>query len=278
MTWRLKQTAFRMPTHPAGAISDPIYLGLGNDAGYYLYYFKSKYNIATTFGYSYVVDGATASPLVPYTQAGFYSGYMGFSSASWKLYNTAGFGWVVLSSSYPLGREPVEYTVSGTYYGDNFYTVPSAISTLGETGTLTLTPRGALHGGATKTLAVLFDRWDSSTKLAAYTARGSATGTKYFGLPQWTDGSTTYTRSLAQVSGHFTYGDIYYDSSNSKWVIGTYGSSEGWWDSDDEPSKTSSVTFTAHSPASGDLTITLSTYVLGDNKYDIYTGDAPRFL
>ena len=116
-------------------------------------------------------------------------------------------------------------------------------------------------------------RWECSSQFGVYEHVGDASGEYTIGLPNWQGtsldiaGHVDYTRSLVQVSGRYTYGDLRYVAYHG-WIIGTYGSESGWWEGA-EPALKGSRTFTFTVPEGSELTgndisVTWDGYVAGE--------------
>ena len=222
---------------------------------------------------SIVIDGNTLSPV--FRDCGTYLYFQSSSAAMWFV---DGFGWVYMSGGAP-GYVPSEFTdENGNPAGDSFYVV-SVPSSFSESATGTVTPRGKLLGGSTKTATLSWKRWDGptgATPFGTYVAAGSSSGTRVVGCPQWKDGNgKTYIRSLAKISDAWQYGEIRYEAG--KWVIGAIGNSQGWYEGS-EPSLTLSVTFRFCVPEGStvtgeDLVIAFDTYVEGSNTAEVHLGE-----
>ena len=289
MTWKAYNTAVRIPPLRDNTIDQAktVYLGDDDDLFYKLYYSSAvgKWVISNHYGMIFLQN---TNELIPtYININGYCSYR--NPYAVILWYDVTYGWVISSTP---GISPVEYWMpsdpinnpsgAGEYTGTAFYTgTPPALG-----GSATFQARGSLRGttkdaysGTAITLTTKYERWESATLYGEYTAAGGASGTKYCGLPQWKDGSSnTYIRSVSKTSNKYTYGDISYNTTYSKWLIGTYGSTSGWYEGS-EPSKTGSVTFTFTVPEGSELTganktITFDKYVKGENTETIYLTEA----
>jgi hypothetical protein len=275
MSWLERLTPMRLPTHPGGAFATPLFT---NDAGtLHCYSFAGKRVVSSQFGYSLTVGGSTAAP-----NCISYGGYMGFAGSSYNVWYDATYGWV--ASSLAIGSALVEYwaytnpadtSQGGSYLGDAFYS--GSFPALG--GSASWTARGSLagttHGSYTGTAITVATSWSywqlDSGSYGQFAPQGTATGYKYFGLPQWQDSSSTlYTRSLSQTNSRYSYGAISYNSTAGKYILGTYGSVSGWNESSSAPTAGASWTLSFAvkdgSTATGsDIVLSWVGYVLGSN-------------
>ncbi|OGV53547.1 MAG: hypothetical protein A2017_20835 [Lentisphaerae bacterium GWF2_44_16] len=297
MTWKAYNTAVRIPTLRDNVIDQTktIYIGIddSDDEGYKLFYHSglSKWVIAAHWGMSFIISGYYSGTCPPdYVNYNGYSSYTKYSSLWYDLT----YGWVVTLGN--LGAKPIEYwrpndpindpSGAGTYQGTVFYTgTPPALG-----GSAAFQARGNIRGsvknaysGTAITLTTQYQRWESATLYGEYTAAGGASGIKYCGLPQWTDGDgNTYIRSVTKTDGKYTYGTISYNTTYSKWLIGAYGSASGWYEGS-EPSKTGSVTFTFKVPEGSEITgtnktVTFDKYVKGENTQTVFLTEASRWI
>jgi hypothetical protein len=82
-------------------------------------------------------------------------------------------------------------------------------------------------------------------------------------------------------SGNYTYGDIYFDPNVGKWLIGTYGSDDGWYEGGAEPSRLGVIHMAPMTP-SGPAGVALSVAAIGAGTYLTQTGhfifDVGRWL
>lgn len=293
MTWKTYTTAVRIPTLRDNVIDQAktVYIGAGDDFDYKLYYSSalSKWVISEHYGMVFLQGSSEYVPT--YININGYCSYY-YESTGNTLWYDLTYGWMISSNP---GISPVEYWMpadpinnpsgAGAYTGTAFYTgTPPALgssATFEARGNLRGTTKDAYSGTAI-TLTTKYERWESSTLYGEYIAAGGASGTKYCGLPQWKDANgNTYVRSLAKTSGKYSYGSISYDSSHSKWLIGTYEGETGWWEGS-EPSKTGSVTFIFTAPQDAevigeDIEITFDQYVKGDNITTIYIGEVEKW-
>lgn len=108
------------------------------------------------------------------------------------------------------------------------------------------------------------------------------------GCPQWVDqDDTTYTRSIEKdANGNYTYGDIHYNVSTGKWIIGVYNSTSGWYESNDKPEldTTTTVTFSREKTGDGsypgnyDLDISFDKYLLCTEENNLWIAEAALWL
>lgn len=295
MTWKAYNTAVRIPTMLDNVIDQTksIYIGIADsdDEGYKLFYHSrlSKWVIGTYWGM--IILRGSGQYIPTYKSFNGYSSYVLDSNVLW--YDLI-YGWVITTTT--PGVSPIEYWKpvdpvndpdgAGSYQGTAFYTgTPPALG-----GSATFQARGSLRGttkdaysGTPITITTQYQRWESATLYGEYTAAGGASGTKYCGLPQWTDGDdNTYIRSISKTDGKYSYGNIKYDITSLKWLIGTYGSASGWYEGS-EPSKTGSVTFTFTVPEGSELTgtnktISFDEYVKGENTQTVLITEVSRWV
>ena len=276
-------------THPVGSFGADYWMGSGADAGTFLYQFNSVWTIAAQFGnwYNDTTDGATLLPV--YASI---NGYIYFTNGNYYLFYDATYGWVLKQDLLPC-LEYWTYTSGtsgpGTYNGDAFWTL-SSLPTNGSP--ISAVARGAQRGttngpytGTPKTIAYAFDCWTAdSTQFGKYNPQGSASGNKYFGVSKWSNGSTLYVRSVSKDStSHFTYGAIKWNSTASKYILGTYNSATGWNESASAPVAGSSWTLTFNQPSGGTVTgssVTLSWvgYIQGSETVAGYIQNAGVYL
>lgn len=121
------------------------------------------------------------------------------------------------------------------------------------------------RGTATTDITTNLDAWvrwtrDDTSRYGEYIKVGDAADKKYIGSPRWISDATPavyYVRDVMRkgertgstaATTTYIYGAIHYVKTATKWVIGTVGDEAGWWESDNEPSKTSSVTYSFAKP------------------------------
>lgn len=141
------------------------------------------------------------------------------------------------------------------------------------------TKKGAAPSNQTSTITS-WGRWESLTMFGKYEPVSPASGELTVGLIYYEDaGGAQYIRSLEKVGGKFTYGAVHYDADNSVWVIGSVGSSGGWWQSASIGDE-SDYTFSFTQPEGGtletpDKSLTFEGYTGGDNEMPMtYLGEA----
>lgn len=272
---------FRIPKIPNFDLPDGVWVGSGTDAGYLAFklpysYWGDNIMVRNDLCFSLKVNGSTLSPV--YTPV---NGYMHWSGGG-HLYYTQTYGWVYMTGMFP-GYEPLEENVKydrdkGVYTGegDAFYTCWGLPSYEGDE--VELRGRGSLYGKEPKTLTASWNRWICETgEFGRYEPQGSATGTRYLGLPRFRGSNNEYfVRSLEKTNGRFTYGRIRYQGG--KWVIGSIGADSGWHEGDEPDRDGGSVSFrfckNEGSEAKGsDITVTLQDFVKGDETGKAYFGE-----
>ncbi len=288
MAWSLIPTKLRMPTYPGAVIAGPVYLS--SDKSLRSYLWSGRRVISNKYGYSIVVGGSASHNNLTYYRGGF----CGFSGGTYNVWYDMQYGWV--ASTLPIGSpiyeyweytDPTDTSKGGAYKGSAFYTLGSAYggnfpsldatSTAYGRGSL----RGTTEGAASSTtleVSTTWQRWLSpslSQPYGKYTAAGTASGDKYFGLPSWRLDKTVYVRSSIKSDDHWSYGEIAWDSTAEKFVLGNYGSAEGWHEAASDPSSGSSWELSFAKPEDSDatgssLTLAWADYVLGDDDVDIY--------
>lgn len=299
--WMFSPQKILFPTIPYFTMqSRSLLVGTGNDLGFIAYNTSEQgWVISKKIGYNITLsNGEVLEPVFQDV-----NGYCYWTNSKYLLYYTSKYGWVLLQRFRAInlqierdrfpGYVPVEYSYvndsSGrtVWRGDTFYTggIPS------ETSTTTFTPRGTLKdtsSGTTTdplTAEMVFEYWKkntSSTSMSGpvygvYINNKNASNRKIIGSPQWKDGNgESYVKSLyPQEDGKYTYGTIHYE--NEKWLIGTVGDANGWWEGQ-EPSIDNSITFhfrkNDDSEATGtDKTITFEEYAAVTEKKEIYLGE-----
>ena len=293
MSFDFRLTALRVPYHPGGVITAPVYIGKIADAGLFAYNWNGNRVISGQLGYSLLIGGQGLSPNFVS-----YHGYCYFQSSNYTIWHgpvsdngSTSVQWILSEASISIGQVPIEYwqynsgpSGPGNYRGSQFYT--GSIPSLG--GSVVWQGRGVLRGstlggyGSNQyTVSTQWAYWKpESGQLGKFDPFGTATGNKYFGLPQWKDqNNTVYLRSVYQTSGHYAYGAATYNATHSLWIIGTYGNPTGWLQSSTEPSLSASVDFTPAYPVGYTppdppdlvtLTLTFDSYVVATNKDSIF--------
>lgn len=276
-----------------------IYVGTDQDAGYYVWkpfpgstnytwiwtnqlFPKLKLqNIAENLeprlslvnGYIYWVD----------TGNNFYCYYLNSSSC-----------FILIQNKYP-GYQPKYWEYEDEdetrLAGDVWYEFD--LPNINETSTAT--KKGAVDSETTHTVTFEWDYWSRSDsynkKYGIYTATHGVSGTKKFGCPRWQYQGEYWQKSLTKDNnGYYKYiaqgtnslGDITYNTSVSKWILGTYNNPTGWHESTDELSEDNSVTFSFNKPQNSSATGTDFNIALSDYKgYEFekrLVGDVVKWL
>ena len=261
--------------------SNYLMVGQNADNNLFAYQVSGKgWIISNTVGYNYKMNGNRI--LKPIFQD--VNGYCYWTDNYYYLYYELKFGWILINGKFP-GYTPMEYQYRNdkgeTFWGgDNFYTgsLPS------ESGSTSFSLRGALRNNSSNkpiTLEMDFNYWqkepNTSSPYGVYYPHGNVTGEKMIGLPEWIDDKKRYTRSLKREdNGHYRYGDIHYDKG--KWLIGSVGDTNGWWEGD-EPKVNQSTVFRFMKNEDSEVigsnkTIFFDKYVAGEEKRYIYIGEA----
>ena len=150
-------------------------------------------------------------------------------------------------------------SVSGRYYGrgsngGSDYHNPGQGTAVDVTRTLY-----GMERVATTALAAPSGEYKEFSYSEVVNGDGTVTGTKVYGTATETLGSLTFTdqffneyiRSpVLDANGKHTYGTIHYDNTASKWIIGTIGAADGWWEGS-EPSVSTARLFTFKPGSSG---------------------------
>lgn len=271
------------------ALRTPFFVGRDDDDGFFCYLPNeangdfNKYTISQQISYT-LKDGPYAMARQPDT----INDKPWFASFSYQLYYTPTYKWVYISTSFFPGYVPQEYLDSDSVYqGDAFYSALSIPDT-SDTASKTLSGRGThlnTYPAPTITLSFWWPRYaktsDPSNPGGKYTevaGSGATAGTKYLGLPQWYDNlANTYTRSIEKDANfRYQYGEIHYNITAAKWIIGVYGSDTGWWEGNEPSEASSTFTFTVpeESTVTGDnLTLTYNGYGIGALKTGVYIAE-----
>jgi len=287
MSWLALQTKWRAPVHPGGAITEPLYIN--DDYIRYLFAGVPTISLKTKIGYSLTVNGEICLP--DYIS---YAGYMGFNGSTYHIWRDVTYGWV--ASTLPIGSPLHEYwdrtdmddITVGAYNGTAFYSV-GIVPVLGNTATAH--GRGILRGTVyagissnTLTIGTNWEYWQSSDVLyGKYSPKGTASEDRYFGSPQWKNGTTKYCRTPTVVSGKFDYGDIVWNDDASKYVLGSYNSESGWHEASSAPTVESSWTLNFEKPegseADGEnITLEWDDWVLGTYTKNISVMRANKWV
>ena len=80
MAFEYRLTALRIPSHPGGAITEPMYIGTLADAGLLVYNWNGSRRISSQLGFSLVVSSRT---LVPNFVS--YGGYCYFQASNYSV-------------------------------------------------------------------------------------------------------------------------------------------------------------------------------------------------
>lgn len=272
-------------------IPQKIWQGIGVDDG--LYAFKDngwigKYVISSSFHPSIKYSGDVLIPKYSninghfYWQGNLYSVFYSYNYSTW-----------ILSCDKEVGVEPYAdyYQEEGKdeliYCGNRFYKVefPSELDKEGK-----LTPRDSYgwDNSTSESFSLEWSNcWVATSQYDTYTPLNSkSTGKKYFGIPTWKDvNGNVYTKSLEKDENGYhyydsIYGKISYNTKAKAWIIGTYGDLNGWWQSNSEPSKTSSCVFYFQSltrSTAEPITLTYNGVSAGNLKKIIYLGEVSRW-
>ncbi len=222
-----------------------------------------------------------------------YNGYTGFAGA-WNIWRDPTYGWV--ASQLAIGTPVIEYwqytdpdheELGGKYMGDAFYT--GSFAAIGSSsswvarGSLRGTTQGA-YSGDPLAITTKFYRYttDESGGYGKFTGTGGESGEIYLGVPQWTYDGNDYPRSANTISGKYTYGEISWNTVASKYVLGVYGSEDGWHQSSTYPTIGQSWTLLFAKPEGSEATgsniiLTWDKWVLGESTTDIYVCRAAKW-
>ena len=205
------------------------------------------------FDYKFTQDGVEKILYLqkyPYNQNSQWSGL-------YDLFYTNTYGWVLEKYQ---NIEPIEYSHTDedgvtTWYENEWWSMESKRDSLPRNPdeSAIFIPRGSLKNDppSSITLTLHFEVNNLWVKngggrdhLGVYYNYADTTNIKVVGIPQFRDGTyKKYLRSFSKGSNDkYTYGDIYFDDTSQKWVIGTVGDENGWWEGE-EPSFSESVTF-----------------------------------
>lgn len=291
MSWRESLTALRTPKIPQLDLGLEIWIGEDADAGYYLFQANKQWIITNVLAPWYIIDGQEFLPVLKPV-----NGYIYWTNGTLALWYDG--AWIISATPGYGTRESWQWNddddhdKGGQYIGNAWYsgTLPAigAESSFAARGCLRGTGKDAF-GGIALTASGKFGYWQHSGSGGAapagiYQYHGEDNeANRIIGLPQWKDGNgTLYVRSLDKINDKYTYGDIAYDTTVKKWILGTYGDKKGWWDGD-EPKTTGSVTFHFRKLEGSDvtgenLTISFDQYVIGDNVETRLMIEAPVWL
>lgn len=235
-----------------------IYYGVGIDKNLFCFtslLFNGQWVIYRTIGHDYLItrDGYTGILTLmsdPYNYESWWYGlYCLIKSNS---------GWVLANST---GYEPYEFsrTEGGVtvWYGNSWYSLDSETD-LSTTinGIKTFIPRGNLKNSNPSPIKLQIYHYPDQlwikygggkSHLGVYYRQdnpGNISFAKVVGVPLFKDDSgKEYLRSFKKNNdGKYIYGDIHFDENNQKWIIGTIGDEEGWWEGE-EPQFFESITF-----------------------------------
>lgn len=285
-----------------------LWRGAGADAGYYLYNHSAfGWVISASFGPVFSISGAKATHQI--TSINSYTYHTVWSYDLWaqlggetfigiefyavtQTNGRSGRAGIPLSEEW-IWNDPEDHSKGGRYNGATFWS-SSSLPAIGQS--IDFVQRGFLRGavqnafnGTPLTVACTFNRWIrksggrntySSEPYGEYEYIGEGTQpNKIVGLPCWRSQSgKEYIRSLSTVNDKYSYGDVSYNSTVGKWVIGMPNKAEGWWEGT-EPSKTAAVTFVFKKPEGSkitgtDITLTFFYYLPGNNTETISLAEA----
>jgi hypothetical protein len=294
MCYIMSQSRYRgLVEHTVSTVPVPLLAGRLADAGLYAFVPRngSTYTLSETLGYSLVVVGETLIQ-----QPGTVNGRPWFQGSTLIIYYTYEYYWVLMGkTAYFPGYIPVEYYEVDTemWIGDAFYAY-NFIPTLSTQTTRTFAGRGTHKNSdpvPEQDISFSWPRWEKQEDITSpagiYEAvpDSGATGTKTIGEGTWIDENTDilYRRSEEKDStGNFTYGSLHYDSEAETWVIGAYGSADGWWEGTSEPSVDAVKTYHFRWPEWPDegsvsgvaISLTFTEYNYAPTKETIYLTEA----
>lgn len=247
-------------------ISD-CWRGTGGDDGYCLFKRRNQWTISESIGGLNVSFGSET--LVPVFESVHGSCY--WQNTGWYLYrksfsNPATFV-LIARENHWAGYAPQTWlnAVTSETLGDSWWEgdIPASASSAAQ---FPFSPKGTASGDLTLSLCAPSEtRWENSAFWGIYTNPDDSSSRKVVGSPSFQNcrivrnsqsgasfGSAR--RSLKPDSGgHYTYGDIRFDSESEKWILGRTGDAFGWWESDVEPNLNAAVTF-AWQPGSESVT------------------------
>ena len=278
MSYQYVPSLFRIPEVPNLTPPTGIWRGKGGDEGYFAFNAGQwGYNVIVrdpNFCYKLQIDGSLLTPVFSDI-----NGYV-YWEGSGYVYYTQTYGWV-WCDKFP-GYEPLEnykWKEDEREYewtGDRFYTFSSP--PYNPDSEVEMRPRGSIYeSGETKQLKAVWPRWVAKNgEFGVYEGKDGESGQRIKGLPRFKGNGEYFVRSLNKDKGHFTYGRIHYASG--KWVIGEVGSAAGWHEGS-EPKAEGSVNFKFCKPegseAEGsDISVSLDTYICGDETEAAYLGSA----
>ena len=184
-----------------------------------------------------------------------------------------------------------------SYGGDDWYSYQGEVTTPGD---YVFSPRGNLKNSPENTKTATFNAPDNFAKNIS----GGGLPGKYknsddeieliIGLEKYKDqNNVEYIQSLKPtgVDGNdkpvYTYGKIYYSEDDNVWYIGSKDIDNEYWVSSDGPDPGTARTFAAwfreteeddyERKSADDLTITFSSYIIGDNRSQALFGDVSRW-
>ena len=240
--------------------TNKVFYGTGSDNGLFCFDINSKsfpydWCIYTDIGFDYKITQDGVEEILylskyPYNQASQWSGL-------YDLFYTDTYGWILAKWKH---IEPIEYSYTDengvkTWYENEWWSMERKSYSLPENldESAIFIPRGSLKNNPPSniTLQVYFNPKNLWVKngggrdhLGVYYKYSDPTNFRVVGIPKFRDSTyKEYLRSFSKGSnGKYTYGDIYFDDTSQKWVIGTVGDENGWWEGE-EPSFSESITF-----------------------------------
>lgn len=295
MSWRI--AFLRDPTN--FLINSPIYQGLGDDRGKYLYrdaLAAGDWVRSPFLGAQILVDGdRTVHPWLVYNGLPFFT--CGSRYLWWD-----GSGWIISSRLGGCTGELWDDSLdTPAYTGDQWHSGGGSISGRyeargslrgetegefeGDAKNVTVEHSGAKHtGDGGEAPWGLYLEWDYETTVddAGGVVEEETDGSAeyYAGLPKWTDDDREeYVRNLSGSR----YGKAHHDGSG--WVIGRRDSESGWYEGE-EPSLDFAVTFSAKKTETGTYpgdssaprTLSFDEYVKGDEVYAMYSAEVGLWL
>jgi len=240
--------------NPSGEITSGYWVGKGGDAGYYVYQFDGKWVMSTLFGPGWKDDaGDVFSP-----NYAIVNGQVFFESDGYYLFYDLAFGWIIkpnLAPGYEKFACSDESDAStGHYQGAEFWSGELADGEIfNERGYERGSVQG-LYAGSQITLSAYFPRFESDSQFGEYLAAGGESGSRFFGVPRWINGSAKYERSATKTDGRYSYGSIRWIDAAGVYALGSYGSSKGWLQSASAPEPGSDWTLSFAAPDDSDAT------------------------
>lgn len=239
-----------------------VFYGIGSDGGYFCFRssqkeFPDSWIIYDKIGSDYkIIENGVESILTLQRTSYNYNSW--WEGTYYNLIYTNTYHWILTKNA---GKEPIEYSYTDeagvtTWYENEWWSTTIWNTSLPEhlSDILTFIPRGSLKNNPPSniTIQVYFNPeklWvkngGGKDHLGFYYNQAYPTNIKVVGTPRFIDNAgNEYLRSFEKDrNDKYTYGDIYFDDTNQKWVIGTIGDENGWWEGK-EPSFNESITFT----------------------------------